>query len=273
MPVTLPNSLDDLGTLPPIPAPRGRVDTGDYKTVPVDPAHPLYGETLVELRDHGIAGAPYYHRDDGGNAPYGRRLRGSIPALLARETVAAKLVAVNRRLAPLGVELYVWDAYRPLATQQGIWDFFEARLRQDRPDAGPEDLHAALIGYVSDPTRFRPDDPATWPTHLSGASVDLTLRDRRTGRLLDMGADFDQMDPTAHAAHFEGLCLGGRLDATDHRLLNRRLLHHAMAAEGFTGYPQEYWHFDWGNQMYQMVRAALDGGPVEPAWYGAVSGP
>ena len=127
-----------------------------------------------------------------------------------------------------------------------------------------------MIKYVSDPNWYRPDDPTTWPTHMTGASVDLTLRSLDDGTLLDMGADFDQMDGLANTHHFELAHGQGRLRADDPRLRNRRLLHHAMASSGFTNYPQEFWHFDFGNQMYQLVRGANTGRPVEPAWYGAL---
>jgi hypothetical protein len=32
----------------------------------------------------------------------------------------------------------------------------------------------------------------------------------------------------------------------------------------------EYWHFDWGNQMYRFVETAIYGEEIQPAIYGIV---
>lgn len=270
MPPALPANRAGLGTLPPLRVQATAISTADYGTIPIDTAHPLFNERLVDITDHGIAGTPFYHQDDGRNPPYGQRLAGSLPVLLLRASVAARLADVNRALAPLRLEVFVWDAYRPLETQTGLWQFFEDLLRRQNPAISDSDLRAMVLQYVSDPNRFAPDDPTTWPTHMTGGSVDLTLRDLTTGALLDMGAEFDQMDAVSHTAHFETLRQSGQIDAADARLLHRRLLCHAMATQGFTNYPLEFWHFDWGNQMYQLQISRDTAAPGAPAWYGAV---
>ena len=40
-----------------------------------------------------------------------------------------------------------------------------------------------------------------------------------------------------------------------------------MIDEGFVNYPAEYWHFDFGNQMYVLNARAL-GRRYDAAWYG-----
>ena len=127
--------------------------------------------------------------------------------------------------------------------------------------------------YVSDPRRFHPDDPRTWPAHATGAAVDLTLRDLRTRELLDMGTHFDDMSTVSHSDYFERLLHGGRIGPGDARLRNRRLLHWAMQAQGFINYSYECWHFDYGNQMYVMMRNYLGRDPAPAAWYGYVPAP
>jgi D-alanyl-D-alanine dipeptidase len=60
----------------------------------------------------------------------------------------------------------------------------------------------------------------------------------------------------------------------DPRLLNRRLLHRAMTEEGFLNYPLEFWHYDFGDQMY-VLHAGLLKLPDAPktAWYGYADAP
>lgn len=268
----MPRRWDDLGDLPAIAMFPEAISTAQYRDIAVDRAHPLYHEEMVELRDLGIAGAPYYYRDDGGNAPYGRRLDGAVDALLLRKTVAMKLLAAQDALAPLGVGLYVWDAYRPYATQLGLWRFFEARERAAYPHWSEDEIAEELRNYVSDPRGFDMADPRTWPTHMTGGSVDLTLYALKTGEILDMGAAFDQMGAAAHTDHFERRLALGEIAEDDPRLMHRRLLVAALAAQGLTNYGKEFWHFDWGNQMHQMI-CALSGDALRPAVYGAVHAP
>jgi D-alanyl-D-alanine dipeptidase len=256
-------------SLRPIPVRDTASDTGGYRAIPVNRDDRRFSEPLVRLADHGIAGESYYARTDGGNEPYCRPIRGSIRELLARATIAVKLNRVNRALAARRLELFVWDAYRPLACQQGLWDFFRERIRAIMPDASQDAASAEVRRYVADPDHFRPEDSTSWPSHATGGSVDLTLRDCRTGDLLPMGAGFDEMNEKAHTHYLEGLLQGGEIAADDVRLLNRRLLYWSMADEGFTNYAYEYWHFDYGNQMHIMTLAEA-GAPASAAWYGYV---
>ena len=139
------------------------------------------------------------------------------------------------------------------------------------PSYNDAEVYDEVIKYVSDPMKFREDDPSTWPTHMTGASVDLTIKNAQSHDLLDMGAHFDQMDASAHSDYFENLLAKGSIKENDPRLINRRLLYFVMKEAGFTNYPLEYWHFDWGNQMYQVVRSATSGCSIEPAFYGISS--
>jgi D-alanyl-D-alanine dipeptidase len=55
-----------------------------------------------------------------------------------------------------------------------------------------------------------------------------------------MPSDYDEMSERAHADYAGG---------TAEERANRALLRGAMEAEGFTVYPEEWWHFDykdWG---------------------------
>lgn len=262
-----------LSDLPPVPIHDTDVIAHGYGEVPIDRADPRGAEPLVDLGARGLAGANYYAVVDGTNAPYGEPLAGSIPILLARAGVAEKLVQVNCFLEGFGAELYLWDAYRPIATQAGIWDFFSRHFANESPGIDATALATRIRTYVSDPRTFHERDASSWPTHSTGAAVDLTLRAQPSAALLPMGAEFDQMDASAHTDFFERAALVGDIAPTDARLLNRRLLYHAMRTQGFVNYPKEFWHYDWGNQMAQWNRATLCDTPPEPAWYGYIPPP
>jgi D-alanyl-D-alanine dipeptidase len=255
---------------PPVPIFETILNAGRYREVAIDQTSAFHSERLVDLKEYGIAGVSFYHVSDGSNPPYRVQLNGSIPQLLARKTVAEMLARVNLNLATWELELFVWDAYRPLTTQVGIWSFFEHQVRSADPSKSEDAVYSEVIKYVSDPRKFNSEDSRTWPTHLTGASVDLTIRHKQDLHLLDLGAEFDQMDEASHTSFFERQLKNGAIQSDDVRLHNRRLLNHVMTEHGFTNYPLEYWHFDWGNQMHQFVKSVISGDLAAPAFYGII---
>ena len=123
---------------------------------------------------------------------------------------AQALANVQRRLAPQGLGLKVYDAYRPARATRAMVEW--AR------DQGRADLVGPYIASVS--------------YHNSGQAVDLTLVQLSTGEELDMGTPYETYAPAAHTAN-----------ATGEAARNRAVLVEAMHAEGFVNYEGEWWHF------------------------------
>ncbi|MDE2082327.1 MAG: D-alanyl-D-alanine dipeptidase [Burkholderiales bacterium] len=141
-----------------------------------------------------------------------------------RAEAAAGLEAAAAWLAARrpGWRLLVLDALRPQRVQEAIW----------RDVAGtPAEPYFA--------------DPAQGSIHSFGMAVDVTLLDAQ-GREADMGSGFDEMTPASHPALHAQHLASGRLSAA--QLAQRRWLHDAMAAGGFSGIPTEWWHFDHGDR-------------------------
>ena len=130
------------------------------------------------------------------------------PALV-RAGVARRLVVAQEYLRKKGYGLKIWDAYRPQATQEKLWQITHNR------------------SYVSDPNEGRGS------MHIRGAAVDATLVDSE-GRDLPMPTDFDSFTPAA-LLEYKG----------DDPIVrgNLKLLQKAMAHGGFYGLRTEWWHF------------------------------
>lgn len=133
-------------------------------------------------------------------------------AYLRREAAAA-LVRVEHALAPQGLALEIFDAYRPVRASRAMVAWTKR--------VGREDL--LRNGYIAAQSR-----------HNLGVTVDLTLVSRATGRELDMGTPFDTFSPAAHTANATGIAA-----------VNRARLERAMEAQGFVNYDQEWWHFTY----------------------------
>jgi D-alanyl-D-alanine dipeptidase len=229
------------------------------RSLPIGRDNVHFAEPLVDIRKYGIAGENYYWSTR--NPPYWQRIEGSIPDLLLRETVVHKLESVNAKLAAAGLELFVFDAWRPRAVQAYFHDIWmPEQLKKHRPELAGEELTREIERYWAAPTK---SDASPAP-HATGGAVDLSIR-WIGGELMWMGSLFDDVTEIAHRDHFEArvraMCF-----SDDEARANRRLLHWAMHAEGFSGHAEEWWHFSWGDQMWAAV--AGDGvayyGPAMP---------
>lgn len=162
---------------------------------------------LVELRDVRLD-LRYATRDNF----TGRRLPGYCEAQAWLRPVAARaLRRADRRLAPRGLALKVYDAYRPARATR-------AMVRWARR-TGNEHL---LDGWI-----------ARRSNHNRGAAVDVTLVRRRDGRELRMGTRYDTFTPRSRTRAVRGAALRNRL-----RLVR------TLEAHGFRNYSGEWWHFD-----------------------------
>ena len=230
-----------------------------YRGHAVDLSAPEQGEAMVDLRALGIAGENYYHSTQ--NPPYHQRIAGSVPSLMFRASLAARLTEVNAALARYGLELWVFDAWRPIAVQNHFHDhWMPAHLRRHSPALEGAALAAEVEKYWA---RGAPDgviDPASPPPHATGAAVDLTIR-RIGGAELYMGSIFDDVTEVSNTAHFEDASDAMSFSAVEARD-NRRMLYWLMEAHGFANNPTEWWHFSHGDQMW----ARLTGAPA--AHYG-----
>lgn len=262
----MPRSFTDRA----VPILKEAPTTAQSRSVPIDLTDPRAKEPLCEIRDVGIRGENFYARDDGLNLPYAQRLEGSIPDLLLRQGVAERLLEADHVLSACGLALFVLDGYRPISTQLGIWRYFWDRFASENPNASEVELEAKVRTFVSDPRQFDPGNAQWCPLHATGGAVDVRLVDRSTGNELEMGAPFDDATPASATDHFEHLREKGFIEPDDPRLLHRRMLYWSLRDAGFTNYPHEYWHYDWGNQMHVLMLGVL-GELVPPAaWYGYV---
>lgn len=257
----------------PIPSLADSPTIKGFRQYPVDRSLPGGDDPLVDALAAGLPGESFYPRTDGLNAPYYRPLAGTMRRVWVRRGVLERLLRVNAALEPLGLELYLLDGYRTLECQRGIYDWFIDQARRAMPDGTMEDWRAFAFPYISDPRTFDWNDSTTWISHITGAAIDLTLRRRATGELLYMGGVFDDPSDVSTTAHYEGVSVRLGMSAEEARR-NRRLLFWAMHREGFSSLPSEWWHYDYGDQLWAKNRPRIvpeDAGIV--AFYGPMPSP
>ena len=142
----------------------------------------------------------------------------SSDTLWARDFAAQKLAKAQEHAKSIGLQLKVYDAYRPPSVQRFMWSLV------------PDERYVA--------------DPKKGSRHNRGCAFDLTLC-TADGVELDMGTDYDDFTEKAAADY---------TDLPEICLENRKLLLKIMAQAGFDVLPTEWWHFDArGWEQYAIV--------------------
>ena len=177
---------------------------------------------------------------------------GAAECVLRRDAALA-LKQVQADLAPANLGLKVYDCYRPTRAVRAM-----AQWANDGRSAGPtkrffprlEKSKLFALGYI-----------AMRSAHSSGTAVDLTLialprtpaaeinlaasygscvgpaAQREPDDSLDMGTDYDCLDPASHTANAA---------ITTEQRRHRDALVAAMRKRGFKNYFREWWHFSYG---------------------------
>lgn len=192
------------------------------------------GEPLIDLS------ALCPERIECASAYYAQGIPGSIPTCMLREGAAERLLAAAERL-PFGWKFRVFDGWRPLRVQKALFDDHLCRLacREETQELSVRELIRLTGEFVAFPST----DPIRPFNHGGGGAVDLTIVDE-TGAELDMGTGFDDFTDLSHTRYFE------EHDESLSARQNRRLLYHLMIEAGFTNYPAEWWHYDFGNSLW-----------------------
>lgn len=165
----------------------------------------------------------------------GHPLYPSGTCALARPEVASGLAAAQAFLRRYQFGLKIWDAYRPVAVQEKLWQASHNSDYVANPEVGVGSLHS-------------------W-----GVAVDATLVDS-WNRPVRMPSDFDDFTPAAMWRY-----AGPHPDIRAHV----HLLQIAMRNGGFWGLRTEWWHFtiaDW--QKYLPNHAARTAQVCGTQWQG-----
>lgn len=157
----------------------------------------------------------------------GHPIYESAGAFMQRPAASA-LGRINRTLSEQGFGLLVHDAYRPWYVTKIFWDATPPQNRM----------------FVADPRQGS--------RHNRGAAVDLTMVDLNTGKPIVTTGRYDEFSSRSYTDYVGG---------SDEQRWLREVLRSAMEGNGFTVYPEEWWHFDldgWqaypiGNQTFEQL--------------------
>lgn len=194
----------------------------NFEIVPIKES----AEPLVDATKAGIFCEPVY---------YNQKLSPD-KRLFLRKGVVEKLLTIEKELGKY--KFKIWDCFRPREVQNKLFDKYYDDLKKTYPDWPEGKLKKETAFFITDGR-----DLDRIPPHLTGGSVDLTLAGD-DNKELDMGTGFDFFGPEAAALYYEENDIDEKIRA------NRRLLREVMIKYDFRADPDEWWHFDYGNQLW-----------------------
>jgi D-alanyl-D-alanine dipeptidase len=190
-------------------------------------------EPLVDLTDFSFILEPIYFKQK----------LSKDDRMYARLGVVERLLRIQQRLKYY--QFKIWDAWRSRAVQANIYNQYWERLARENPAWGENRLRAEVGKFVACPR-----NPSVIPPHATGGAIDLTLVNK-DGKELNMGTQFDHFGPEAASLFYEDP--GRDPEVRD----NRRLLREAMLEEDFRHNDEEWWHYDFGNQIWAAAKSRL----------------
>ncbi len=210
-------------------------------------------EPMMLMNDRFICHSWYYDWPETNGTP----LPGSSPNILVRKTVFEMLEKAEA-LLPEGYKFFIFDAYRPIPVQQSLWDYYRAKKAEEMPGATDEEIDYQTLFCVSFPS-YNILLPSL---HNTGGAVDLTIVGP-DGERLDMGSAFDEFSDRAWTTYYEDGEEGEGENNTARD--NRRMLYNVMIEAGFTNFPAEWWHFDYGDEKWGLFtdNAPIYGGNLD----------
>ena len=146
----------------------------------------------------------------------GKILYYNVPCVIRKGTYN-KLCFVQNDLKEMGLQLKIWDAYRPYKVQEEMWEVIQNEK------------------YVSNPSKNT--------YHPRGNAVDVTLCDLE-GNELEMPTDFDSFSLKA--------AWSSKDDWNDSARRNAILLKMVMERYGFVTIDSEWWHYN-DSEEYDVI--------------------
>lgn len=151
-----------------------------------------------------------------------------------RRVVRDKVVACAQGL-PDGLCLMIFEAFRSRTRQWELWNPVVADITKNNPNWSEAQVYTESSRWVSPPDGFGSG-------HQAGAAVDIKLA-RADRTELDFGGLMKGLSGVAPT----------NWPVSPEIRANRDLLVTAMHRVGMVNYPDEWWHFSYGDRLWAEV--------------------
>jgi len=220
----------------------------DIKDKPIPKLNDISGWKLVEISECGEKLVSFgSHEDVFILSPlfFARKIKGAIEKMYARKTVMDMLLKASV-LLPDWWKFTILDAWRPIEVQTELFKSYMGKFRAENPKMSESELSLLTEKYCA----IHSIDEKKPSPHNTGGAFDICITDAN-GNAIPMVSEANFQEELATRYYEEKLESGEVLTKEETEFLkNRRLLYHSLTSVGFSNYPHEWWHFDYGNQHW-----------------------
>lgn len=154
---------------------------------------------------------------------------------LIRAEIIEKLIRINEELLKDEKVLVISSLWRSHAHQKAMLENKAIRLRNEFPEKSESQIQTIVSHFISAPDKSM---------HSTGGAVDALIFDKRTGKVMDFGAN------KGYEMELGVKCYPYHPDISETAITSRNLLIGAFEKENFTVSLKEFWHFDYGNSAW-----------------------
>ncbi len=153
----------------------------------------------------------------------------------------AEMLAQAAESLPDGIDIVIFEGFRPLAQQKFMYESVKADFAGRHPQ-----WNESTLRRMTNTLTAPPDDPCP-PPHLTGGAVDLCLMQMPSSEWMDLTSPF-AADETSAPSRMKGLSREAQR--------NRDLLFTALESAGLTNYAGEWWHWSYGDSGWALRTGA-----------------
>lgn len=139
---------------------------------------------------------------------------------------------------PEGCYFMIYEAYRPLKRQIDLWNRATVFLKSEYPDASESYLRDLTETFVADPFN------GIGSGHQAACAMDITLCDK-DGNEYPMGTKCQEIQENTPTMS-QGISPEVRK--------NRNTLLKALEGTGLINYPEEWWHYSYGDHSWAILK-------------------
>lgn len=158
---------------------------------------------------------------------------------LVREPLVAKIGRISERLALEEKTLVIRSVWRSFEHQRRLWQERIDLLQRENPEIHSKQIAEMAEYFIA---------PAEKSMHATGGAVDALIYDQTKGCVMDFGAN-DGLKISLGRK-----CYPYHPDITPEARESRDLLIGLFEDEGFVVDIKEFWHFDYGNVIWAIVK-------------------
>lgn len=161
-----------------------------------------------------------------------------------RKTVYEKLCQAQEKL-PNGWRFRIYEGLRSLNVQKILFDSLYNSLKLKKQTISEEELFKQTSLLIA-PVKFL-NGTMNIPPHSTGGAVDLEVMGK-DGNLVNLGMEIKDWNKVA-----SNICETFSQNISEEAVKNRRILLDIMYEQGFVNYPQEWWHFSYGDRLWAYL--------------------